>query len=116
MTDSKLSTGQVRRVGFRYEDKPEVSKARPAVVVVLRNDDGHVLLAKITSHGPRKEFKGEIALQDWQAAGLDHQSTVRCSKSIYAEAAEVPAAPLLGFLSQRDLEEVEQGLHKAGFI
>ena len=116
MIDSKLATGQVRRVDFHYEDKPETSKERPAVVVVIKHDDKHVLLAKITTHGPRKEFKGEISLEDWEEAGLDHKSTVRCSKSIYAEASKVSSAPLIGFLSPRDLKEVEQGLHNAGFI
>lgn len=71
-----FSKGDVVLVPFPYRDRL-AEKTRPAVVVSneLLAASGDVIIAAVTSHGPR--FPTDVSLQDWKAAGLQAPSTVR---------------------------------------
>lgn len=72
----------VWRLAFYFEDKPDVVKERPVVVLNCNSKTGQVLIAgaKVTSHAPRPDFPGEVQLKNWMQAGLQKPSVVRCSK------------------------------------
>lgn len=105
---------EVLRLGFAYEDDPSVVKERPAVVVGRREASTLLLVAKVTGHGPRLEFPGEVRLVDWQAAGLPKPSTVRCSKVIEVDTQTLEPIHRYGVLSERDELAVRRGLVDAG--
>lgn len=105
---SAISLFDVAIVRFAFEDKPEVSKPRPAVVVGMDSDYLFVVMAKITSHAPRAEFPGEVVLEDWKAEGLLSPSTVRCSKIVKIPISEI--RQIIGTLSNRDIGKVLAGL------
>ena len=101
-------------MSFEYEDVPGTYKERPVVVGAVSDDVAVVLLAKVTGHGPRLEFPGEVRLADWREAGLDKPSTVRCSKTVEVDIRDVEETRLVGRLSERDAESVRRGLYEAG--
>ncbi len=72
---------EVWRLRFFFEDKPDIEKERPVVVLDRNEETGQVLVAgaKVTSHAPRPDFPGEVSLQNWQQAGLVKPSVVRKS-------------------------------------
>lgn len=113
MTDLPRS-GEVWLIRFKFLDKPEITKVRPAIVISF---DGIRLLtvaAKVTSHEPREGVPGELRLLDWRDAGLDLPSCVRCSQII-----EVPASLLLrklGTLSANDRTRLRDELRFLGAI
>lgn len=55
----------VWRLAFYFEDKPDVVKERPVVVLNCNSKTGQVLIAgaKVTSHAPRPDFPGEVQLK-----------------------------------------------------
>ena len=114
MTEAEPEIGQLRRYPYRYEDNQAKHKERPIVVALVCKDEGFAMLVKVTSHEPRKEFPGELRLADWKQEGLDGESTVRCSKTVNAAIADVAAAPLIGYLSKRDLDTVTAQLRMMG--
>lgn len=68
---------------FKYEETSEY-KERP--VLVLENKLVYpILVAKITTHEPRKKFKNEYRIKEWEKAGLDKESTVRLSQVLRLE-------------------------------
>ena len=99
-------------IRFVFEDKPNVSKPRPAVVVGIDASYLTVALAKITGHAPRPEYPGEVELADWQSEGLLLPSTVRCSKVVRVPVSEVTR--IIGSLTDRDVLSVLEGLEEAG--
>lgn len=115
MTTS-LALYQIRKLGFEYEDMPGTYKERPVVVVSIDGPLAMVTVAKVTGHGPRKEFPGEARLADWEQEGLSKPSTVRCSKVAFVPANLVEQAELIGQLSSFDERLVEEGLLEAGFL
>ena len=72
---------EVWRMSFRYEDQPGKSKERLVVVGAVSEQSAEIFLlaVKVTSQAPRTEFPGEVVLLDWQQAGLEKPSVVRCS-------------------------------------
>lgn len=107
---------QVRRIAFEYEDHPGTYKERPVVVGAVNGERTIVLLAKVTGHGPRPEYPGEVRLTDWHAAGLAKPSVVRCPKTVEVELSDVEGTPLLGELSEADRRAVRTGLYESGKI
>ena len=103
-----LDRFDVAIAGFEFEDRPGVVK--PRLVVVLDVDGGRaaVAAAKVTTHVPRLEFPGEVALRDWEASGLLKPSTVRCSKVAEIEVGAINS--VIGRLTARDAERVVRGL------
>lgn len=91
-------------------------KERPAVVASVDGESAVLTLLKVTGHGPRPEFPGEVRLADWAAAGLTKPSTVRCSKAIRVALKELPTCQLIGSLTRRDADAVLDGLLDAGTV
>lgn len=62
----------VWRLAFYFEDKPDVVKERPVVVLNCNSKTGQVLIAgaKVTSHAPRPDFPGEVQLKKLDAGRL----------------------------------------------
>ena len=114
MTTSKVP-GQfdVVRVPFAYEEKPGVFKDRPTVVAARDDECAVLVLAKVTGHGPRWGFPGEVRLMDWEEAGLSKPSTVRCSKTVEVSIDFLIGKEVLGALSERDSAAVLEGLAEA---
>lgn len=77
-TEETLRPYDVWRLSFEYEDQPGVSKMRPVVVGAVDGECAAVLVVKVTGHGPRSEFPGEVRLSGWRDAGLDKPSVARC--------------------------------------
>jgi mRNA interferase MazF len=72
------SPGDVVEVPFPFVDLP-VRKRRPALVLsskTLADKQGIVVLAMITS-AKRAKWESDVALDDWQEAGLGAPSVVR---------------------------------------
>jgi mRNA-degrading endonuclease toxin of MazEF toxin-antitoxin module len=112
MTDTP-SSGDVWLVRFRFLDKPELSKVRPAVVVATDETCLFVSAAKVTSHAPR-DVEGDLALVDWLDEGLAKPSCVRCSQVI-----EIPFELLfrrLGRLSENDMRRFCTALRQLGVV
>lgn len=116
MTSRPPRPFDVLRVPFAYEDKPGVFKERPAVVASVDGESAVLTLVKVTGHGPRPEFPGEVRLADWAAAGLTKPSTVRCSKAIRVALDEFPTSQFVGSLTRRDADAVLGGLLDAGTV
>ena len=91
-------------MSFRYEDQPGKSKERPVVVGAISEQSAEIFLlaVKVTSHAPRPEFPGEVALLDWQQAGLEKPSVVRCSKHLVVPIDVLLGQRKYGRLSNRD--------------
>ena len=98
-------------VPFEFEDRPGVVKPRPAVVIDVGAGRAALALAKVTSHEPRAWCPGEVALADWEAAGLRVPSTVRCSKVVVVDESSVKA--VAGSLTDRDAAAVAEGCREA---
>lgn len=80
------------------------SKLRPVIIRKVLDSD-MVRVIPITSTPPRSNFAGEVRLRDWEAAGLDHQSTARCFL-----AQRLPIQDLrsrIGHLTEWDIENLE---------
>ena len=105
---------QVRRLAFEYEERPGTFKERPVVIVLTTDNEALVLAVKITGHGPRPEYPGEVRLLDWRQEGLSKPSVARCSKVARVPIYLIASAPVLGSLSDRDADAVTAGLHEAG--
>lgn len=78
MSTTKIRAWDVWLANVQFEDSPE-TKPRP--VVITETGESFILALKVTSHEPR-DMWGEYQLIEWQAAGLQRQSTVRISKRL----------------------------------
>ena len=65
---------------FAFPDIPGVSKVRSVVVVEFDEGNALAFVIKVTSHEPRPDCPGELAILDWRGAGLVKPSTIRCSQ------------------------------------
>lgn len=116
MATSRPGAWDVVRFPYAYEDLPEVVKERPAVVGPAVDGVAMVVLIKVTGHGPRPEYPGEVRLADWEEAGLSKPSTARCSKAYMVPEADLDGLPVLGTLTRRDAGAVLGGLLEAGKV
>jgi len=96
------TAGDVVLVPFPYRDQLAES-AGPAVVISTPSFQlqGDIIVAAITSHGPRSPTDDELV--DWQAAGLRLPSTVRM---LIATMADSRVLYHIGHLSDRNWAEV----------
>ncbi len=108
--------GEVWRLEFAYEDDPSITKHRPVVVAVVEESAGMAVVVKVTGHGPRREFPGEVRLLNWKEAGLSKPSTVRCSKSLAVGLEVFAGAQYYGVLSPSDEREVFIALREVGIV
>lgn len=109
-----LSLFDIVVVRFAFEDKHEVSKPRPAVVVGLSDGKAQLTFAKVTSHEPRPECPGKVRLLDWKDEGLAKPSTVRCGKLVSLP--EEKVRTVVGHLTDRDALAVCAGLDEAASL
>lgn len=119
MTDSQFPKPyEVWRLRFFFEDKPDVAKERPVVVLDRNEETGQVLVAgaKVTSHAPRPEFPGEVSLKNWQQAGLVKPSVVRCSKIAQFSLSAFEGRQRYGRLSADDRVSVYLALKDLGYL
>ena len=73
-----------------------------------------VVLVKVTGHGPRPEYPGEVRLVNWELEGLSKPATARCSKAYMVMLADLNGLLVLGALTGRDADTVFAGLVEAG--
>lgn len=78
------------------------SKLRP--ILVLWTDAADVVVAAVTSAQPRS--KTDVALQNWRAAGLRVESTVRLSRLDCLE--QILLRRRLGVVIQSDAEQLKR--------
>ena len=64
-----------------FEDNPAVSKQRPVIVIDVTATYLYVTI-KVTGTSPRANYSKEYAIKNWKYAGLNKESTARCSKII----------------------------------
>lgn len=62
-TESPPRPYDVWQMSFEYEDQPGVAKVRPVVIGAVDGGRAVVLAVKVTGHGPRPEFPGEVRLR-----------------------------------------------------
>lgn len=84
------------------------------MVGAVDQENAFVLAVKVTGHGPRPEYDGEIRLVDWAEAGLDKPSTARCSKTLIVPRKAFDGRVRYGRLSRRDSDAVANALKALG--
>lgn len=101
--------GDVVFVPFPYRDRLAES-VRPAVVLSCHefNRQGDLVIAAITSHGPRDGR--DVPIQDWQAARLVKPSTVRM---LIATVSDTRVLHTVGQLSSRDWQGLQAKLRES---
>lgn len=107
---------ELRRIFFRYEEDATRGKFRPVVVALIDRQSSRALVLKVTGHGPRKGYPGEIPLLDWREAGLEKPSTVRCSKIAVVPMDVIRESGLYGVLTLRDARRVRAALTDLGYL
>lgn len=114
MSDCPPELYEVWKLEFEYEDRPGIVKMRPVIIGANADGGDAVLIVKVTGHGPRKEYPGEIWIRDWKEAGLEKRSVARCSKSVIVPIEAFRSAELYGKLSQRDADTIAETLRSLG--
>ena len=97
--------GEIVLLAFPFTDNSAIKK-RPALVL-LDTEDGDFIAARVTTQSFSTEY--EIALTDWEAAGLLAPSVVKINKLATLKATLVDRK--LGKLTDRDLELVRGKLN-----
>lgn len=115
-SDVRPKLYEVWRLAFEYEDIPGVSKERPVIVGAFDEERALVLVVKVTGHGVRPGFPGEVPIIEWKQAGLDKPSTARCSKTLLVPIEAFSELTRYGKLSPRDSEAIERALRSLGAI
>lgn len=98
MTEYDLYWG---KISFEHSNQ---FKLRPVVIRKIL-DPNTIQIIPITSTPPRSNFAGEVRLKDWEAAGLDHQSTARCFLAQELSAQDLRSR--IGHLTEWDIENLE---------
>lgn len=109
---------EVWRLPFEFDDKPGVFKNRPVIVGAIEEDMVNVFIVsvKVTSHPPRSDCPGEVALLDWKEAGLTKPSTARCSHVARLPRRLFEGCRRYGKLSGRDASAVDAALLELGML
>ena len=116
MTTNSPGLYEVWKLPFAYKEDPTRSKERPIVVGSIHEGRAVVMVLKVTGHGPRPDYPGEVCLIDWQDAGLSKPSTVRYSKQLLVPSDAFLSAHRYGRLSERDAQAVREALLELGSI
>lgn len=98
-----FSKGSVIFIDFVYDDKPEKSKERPAIVTDYNEEETRVVLLKVTSRETRSKY--DYLISNPEIADLKAGSVVRCNHIL-----TVPnnyRCSKHGDLSRKDLMAVE---------
>ena len=118
MSNNQPLPYEVWRLAFYFDDKPDVFKYRPIVILDINSDTGEVLVAgaKVTSPPPRTDCPGEVALQHWKEAGLLTPSVVRCTKIAQFCLSDFDGCSRYGRLSKDDEIAVTNALTELGYF
>jgi len=100
-------------VYLRFIDHPNTGKVRPVLVVGISDDV--IAVVKITSRPPEPDT-GDVPIVQWQQAGLNTPSTVRCSQVFEISFDELLRDMPVGFLQPLDMDGVTQSLTKLGYL
>ena len=100
-------------VYLHFIDYPETGKVRP-VLVVGKSDVDTFAVAKITSKPPQPGT-GDIAIAQWQQAGLNVPSTVRCSQVFEIGIDELLRDKPIGALQPYDVDQVLKKMVRLGY-
>ena len=115
MTDREFNPRrfEVWRVDFPFEDKPDKSKTRPALVISERGEAVYALMLRVTGNtGRAAEY--DVYLDDWREDGLDYPCAVRCDKLAAIDASDVDwERPVYGRLTLHDARRVFTMFRKA---
>lgn len=99
----KLQQYDIYLADVNFEDV-EGHKIRPVIQI---NQDLYLpLVAKITSHSPRRNCGFEYAIRDWEEAGLSKPSTIRFSKTFRIKKSDL--IKKIGHLSNFDIMQIEE--------
>lgn len=107
-----MRPGEVALVRFPFTDAV-TTKKRPALVLARTARAARyrlTTLAMITSQVEALKLEGDVALADWQAAGLLHPSLLRLAK--VATVDEELVEKTIGKLSQRDLDAARDAFQR----
>lgn len=113
-TESPPRPYDVWQMSFEYEDQPGVAKVRPVVIGAVDGGRAVVLAVKVTGHGPRPEFPGEVRLRGWKYAGLGKPSVARCSKTLVVPTEAFAGQMRYGHLNEEDALAVAEALREVG--
>lgn len=116
MTSSGPQLWDVWRLAFEYEDMPGKKKERPVIIGAIDGGNALALVVKVTSHAPRNDFPGEVALKDWREAGLSKPYTARCSKTLLIPLEAFEHLQRYGHLSKEDSTSVLEALRSLNKI
>ena len=118
MSNNQPLPYEVWRLAFYFDDKPDVFKYRPIVILDINSDTGEVLVAgaKVTSHPPRTDCPGEVALQHWKEPGLLKPLVVRCTKIAQFCLSDFDGCSRYGRLSKDDEIVVTNALTELGYV
>jgi len=100
-------------VYLHFIDHPHTGKVRPVLVVGIKDDV--IAVAKITSKPPEPDT-GDIPIVQWQHAGLNAPSTVRCSQVFEISPIELLRDDPVGALQPFDIAPVTQSLTALGYL
>lgn len=98
-----LQTGTVVWARIPFQDEPDTTKARPAVVLAARSDE--VDLVPLTSSRRRIDF-GAVELQDWAQAGLTRPCGL--ARRIVTVSRRIDILNVIGALSDIDHVHLDQ--------
>jgi mRNA interferase MazF len=102
-----FSRNDIILVRYPFSDLT-AAKIRPAVVIGAPHPSDDYLIVPLTSRTSRLQV-GEFVLADWQVGGLNLPSAVK--RGIYTVHGSL-VLKLVGRLSSRDSQQVEESLRK----
>lgn len=108
-----MKPGDVALVRFPFADVA-TAKKRPALVLAATTRSPRyrlATLAMITSHVEALTLEGDVALDDWKAAGLLHPSLLRLAKVATVDAELIDKT--IGKLSAGDLAAARRAFRRA---
>lgn len=98
--------GDVLLLDFPFTDSSK-SKPRP-VIVLIDTGDEDFLVARVTSQKPYTQF--DVALMDWEEAGLIKPSIVRLHKLVTLHKRRIIRS--VGEISEKEQERLKENLKR----
>lgn len=98
-------------VYLHFTDHPQTGKVRPVLVVGVK--EALIKVAKITSKPPQLDTS-DVAITQWQQAGLNVPSTVRLSLDFEINPSELLRDGPIGHLQPFDVSQITQMMVSLG--
>jgi mRNA interferase MazF len=108
---SSIAPRDIVEVDFPFKSG-DGSKVRPALVIYKTPEacDRGVLVVLPVTSSPQAVCDTDVALVDWQSAGLSKPSTVRCHRTAFINVSRVKRT--FGTISELDWQEVKDVLRR----